>query len=254
MIALMLSMAGLLLFCSCGKPEKEQLASSDTVGSTSDVLQTAETENTTVPSVTTETPGFDISRSDKYSKIACVGDSITYGYGASDRNTKSYPALLQGMLGSRYTVRNFGWGGASYSGLTRIYTEGTEFRDSLEFLPDVVIIMLGTNDTNTWKDTGASMKEYAQDMVRAYKALKSHPAVFICTPIQRYIGETNNTIIGEEIVPIFRTLAEEEDCFFVNLYDETADWQDNLMDGLHPNDTGYAKLAEMIYSALENAS
>ena len=31
-------------------------------------------------------------------KVACIGDSITYGYGLADRERESYPAQLQKML------------------------------------------------------------------------------------------------------------------------------------------------------------
>ena len=41
-------------------------------------------------------------------RVACVGDSITAGYGLSDPGTQSYPAQLQALLGSGYSVGNFG--------------------------------------------------------------------------------------------------------------------------------------------------
>lgn len=33
-------------------------------------------------------------------KVACIGNSITYGYGLPDRTTQSYPVQLQKMLES----------------------------------------------------------------------------------------------------------------------------------------------------------
>ena len=39
-------------------------------------------------------------------KVACVGNSITYGTGLSDRATQSYPVKLQKLLGERYEVEN----------------------------------------------------------------------------------------------------------------------------------------------------
>src|SRR5262245_9229018 len=39
--------------------------------------------------------------------VACVGDSITYGYAASS-STKSYPSDLQGLFGTGVRVMNFG--------------------------------------------------------------------------------------------------------------------------------------------------
>jgi sialate O-acetylesterase len=41
-------------------------------------------------------------------RIACVGNSVTYGYGIANRERDSYPAQLQRMLGEGYEVRNFG--------------------------------------------------------------------------------------------------------------------------------------------------
>src|SRR5690606_38894849 len=41
-------------------------------------------------------------------KVACVGDSITAGLGIADPGTQSYPAQLQALLGSGYTVQNYG--------------------------------------------------------------------------------------------------------------------------------------------------
>lgn len=41
-------------------------------------------------------------------KVACVGDSITFGHGLDDPSTESYPAVLADRLGAGHTVRNFG--------------------------------------------------------------------------------------------------------------------------------------------------
>ena len=41
-------------------------------------------------------------------RIACVGDSITYGYACSNQSTQSYPAQLQKLLGNSCLVSNFG--------------------------------------------------------------------------------------------------------------------------------------------------
>ena len=41
-------------------------------------------------------------------RVACIGDSITYGAAIEDRDNQSYPAQLQRLLGDGYDVRNFG--------------------------------------------------------------------------------------------------------------------------------------------------
>ena len=55
-------------------------------------------------------------------KVACVGNSITYGTGLSDRATQSYPVQLQKLLGERYEVENFGKPGATLLNHCLLYT------------------------------------------------------------------------------------------------------------------------------------
>lgn len=47
-------------------------------------------------------------------KIACIGDSITWGFTLLNPWKQSYPALLQERLGTEYEVRNFGYNDAAY--------------------------------------------------------------------------------------------------------------------------------------------
>ena len=62
-------------------------------------------------------------------KVACVGNSITYGTGLSDRATQSYPVKLQKLLGERYEVENFGKPGATLLNQGhRPYTRQEEYR------------------------------------------------------------------------------------------------------------------------------
>src|SRR5438270_834071 len=78
-------------------------------------------------------------------KVACVGDSITQGSGLQEN---TYPLQLQRMLGSNYEVRNFGVGGATLLEQgDKPYIQQKLYQDSLAFQPDVVVIMLGTNDS-----------------------------------------------------------------------------------------------------------
>ena len=46
-------------------------------------------------------------------KVACVGNSITYGAFIDNREKYHYPAQLQGYLGEDFEVRNFGLNGAT---------------------------------------------------------------------------------------------------------------------------------------------
>ena len=46
-------------------------------------------------------------------KVACVGNSITYGAALPDRDTQAYPVRLQQLLGDSYEVANFGKSGTT---------------------------------------------------------------------------------------------------------------------------------------------
>ena len=88
--------------------------------------------------------------SQKTIKIACVGNSITYGSGVVNREKNAYPAQLQQLLGDSYTVKNYG-----VSGRTLLkkgdypYLETNKYKEALNFIPDIVFIKLGTNDSKS---------------------------------------------------------------------------------------------------------
>src|SRR5210317_670996 len=80
-------------------------------------------------------------------KIACIGNSITYGSGMPDPASMSYPAQLQYWMGKDYKVENFGVSGATLLKKgDKPYWDEPAYKKSLEFKPDIVIIKLGTND------------------------------------------------------------------------------------------------------------
>ncbi len=70
----------------------------------------------------------------KLIKIACIGNSVTYGYGLKNTSTESYPVRLQNILGEKYEVKNFGHSGAT---LLRKghnpYYKTKEFGEAIQF-------------------------------------------------------------------------------------------------------------------------
>ena len=88
-------------------------------------------------------------------RVACVGDSITYGHGIKDREHDTYPGLLSAMLGEKYDVRNFGVSGTTTMMDTDMpYMNEQAYKDALAFNPQIVTIKLGTNDSKpyNWKE------------------------------------------------------------------------------------------------------
>ena len=110
---------------------------------------------------------LSFAQSDDVIRVACVGNSITYGYGIADREHDSYPAQLQALLGEGYEVGNFGRSGATllYRG-HRPYVEMPEFRQAMDFRGDIVVMHLGINDTDP-----RDWPNYGDDFVRDYGAL-----------------------------------------------------------------------------------
>jgi len=118
-------------------------------------------------------------------KVACIGDSITYGARIANRNVNSYPAQLGRMLGKGYSVSNFGVSGATLLKKgNKPYWRQRAFGFARKFLPDVVVIKLGTNDTKpaNWKHRDSLVDDYVE-MVKAFQELDSKPKVFICYPV-----------------------------------------------------------------------
>jgi lysophospholipase L1-like esterase len=138
-------------------------------------------------------------------KVACVGNSITYGSGISNRDKDSYPAQLQKLLGEEYEVRNFGVPGktALYNGLTP-YVETDSHKESLKYNPDIVFIKFGTNDAGVRnnKFRHAFGEDYRK-VVDTYRNLPSKPRVILLTPIRSFLPEYHpDDVIVKEMIPI----------------------------------------------------
>ena len=120
-----------------------------------------------------------LSAAEEPIKVACIGDSITQGVGA-DRG-QSYPDQLQTLLGEKYKVGNFG-----VSARTLLqkgdfpYRKEKKYQEALKMLPNIVIIMLGTNDTKpqNWKYEAEFVGDY-RDLIKSFQALPSKPKVYV---------------------------------------------------------------------------
>ena len=132
-------------------------------------------------------------------RIACIGDSITFGYRLPDRERNSYPAQLQKLLDEkfpgRYEVRNFGNSGRgiyldSMRGKEkRGYRFMREHAAALEFKPDIVICNLGINDNGEYikeytggRKRGSFVRDYLT-LLADYARLSPKPRFFIWTKL-----------------------------------------------------------------------
>lgn len=190
-------------------------------------------------------------------RVACVGDSITWGFTIVNRRKNSYPSVLQGLLGTDYEVRNFGYNDASARfDADTPYVSKKAYRDSLEWNPDIVLLMLGSNDTKrrNW-DPDIFRRDYSK-MVESYLALTSSPRVILIAPI-RIFQPLNIPVLGlysetmeSGVRPAIREIAAAKGLELVDLADLFTDSK-YLMDGVHPQTTGARMLAVAIYSKVK---
>ena len=195
-------------------------------------------------------------------RIACVGDSITYGATIRDKSHDSYPAQLGTMLGRKYSVKNFGASGYTLQeSCDRPYTSHKRYKKSLDFKPDVVLIMLGTNDTKpyNWISTEAFQDDYRQ-LILSYQELPSRPDVILMTPASVF-PETFNPAkpykiragVAGEAAKAVRELAKELGLPFIDIHEVTASHPEFfLQDGVHPNELGAKAIARTVYEALKD--
>jgi lysophospholipase L1-like esterase len=188
-------------------------------------------------------------------KIACVGNSITYGSGIDDRDKMSYPAQLQGWMGSRYTVRNFGVSGATMlRNGDKPYWKEPEYEEVIKFEPDIIIIKLGTNDSKpqNWKFANEFEKDYT-DMIMAFKALDSKPRVLLALPVPVFVPEKwgiRDSIVRDRIIPIIKNISKATKCQYIDLYTTLLPYKWTFPDDVHPNSIGASVMVEQIYRAL----
>lgn len=185
-------------------------------------------------------------------RVACIGDSITMGAGAA--KGKSYPAQLQEMLGTSWEVGNFGVSGRTLlkKGDYPYWNEGA-YQKALAFKPDVVIIMLGTNDTKpqNWKHEAEFVADYTE-LVKSFQALESKPKVFVCRPCP--VPEPGNFGINEaavkEEIKRIDALAAEMKLGVIDMHAALADKPQLLPDRVHPDTEGAGEMAEAAFTVL----
>jgi lysophospholipase L1-like esterase len=205
----------------------------------------------------TATPGaeatpVDVSAYSGVIKLACVGDSITQGVGAE--KGKSWPDQIQAMLGEKWQVRNFGVSGSTLlnSGDKPYQKEGA-FKRAIEFAPDVVVIILGTNDTKpkNWSHKDSFTADY-QDLIGKFAALASKPKIFISYP--PYIAGKGNFGITEENTlaefPLIDAAAKATGAGIIDVHASLVGKDALIPDRVHPNNEGMTAIATAVFMGL----
>lgn len=200
-------------------------------------------------------------------KVACVGNSITEGYGIWDK--KKYPEYLQEMLGSEYKVENFGHSGRMFHKASReSYWASGKFTAAYNYGANIVVIELGTNDSKYFFDGKGSSSGYnymykpenKADLVKDYEALidtfaHQPQAPTIYATLQPYAQNEEWGIVDTAIVnvinPIIKEAATKKGVKIIDLH-STFNKKEWLLDDIvHPNEEGAKELARIIADGIK---
>ena len=206
------------------------------------------------------------SVSEKVVRVACVGDSITFGSGIKDRQHDSYPAVLGGLLGAGWDVRNFGHSGATLLKKGDLpYFKQKEHAEALAFAPDIVVIMLGTNDSkhrgdgsldadnavDNWQHKADYISDY-EELIAEFRKANPTVKVYVCLPTPCFPGRwgINDKTIHDEVIPLVQQVAKDENAGVIDLNTALAGKKNLFPDTVHPNPAGAKLMAETIYHVL----
>ena len=189
-------------------------------------------------------------------RIACIGNSITYGAGVANREKNNYPQQLQNMLGKGYEVMNFGVSGRTLLRKGNYpYWATNEYKAALASKPDIVFIKLGTNDSKAINRPYYNEFETDyKDLIDSFRLLPSHPRIILLLPVPSFQTDSNqifNPVIQQQIVSRIQQVAYEKGCEVIDLYQLFIDKADLLPDGIHPSSLGATMIARRLFEAVK---
>lgn len=204
--------------------------------------------------------------------ILCFGDSNTHGYNPKDgsrfEKNKRWTGVLQNLLGKNHYVIEEGLSGRTtvfedpihegISGISYI----TPCLNSHEPI-DLLIIMLGTNDTKERFGASANvislglkrLIKKAQDTKEAFRNSKPNILIVAPLPIREEIKNVEcYSTMGKdcykksyEIIPLYENIAKELGCYYFNPspYTMCRDY-----DYMHLSEHAHEVLANKLYEVI----
>jgi acyl-CoA thioesterase I len=177
--------------------------------------------------------------------VACVGDSITIDTG--------YPEYLGTILGANYTVGDFGVGRTTVSlDFNKPYLNQTMCQNALNFAPNIVVIMLGTNDAYlSWQQRSNFTSDY-KTLIALFQALPSKPEIFIAVPPPVFSNTMglNSTILENDVIPLVNQTVSDVGLTLIDTHTPFIDHPEDFKDGVHPNIQGAKIVATTIFNSI----
>ena len=197
-------------------------------------------------------------------QVVCIGDSITEGYGipVNKRKKFSFPAVLNKRLGDEYKVINLGHASRTLlSNNSFAWFKSYRYKQLMSVVPDIAIIMLGTNDSKLkfWKGNSKQFQADFEKLISVLKGLNSKVAIYVCLPLAAYdrsgklsqSNEISGIRIRDEVIPtIKQVLNNHKEIRVIDTFTKTLNHSEFFSDGVHPNVSGAKYVADIIFESL----
>ena len=207
-------------------------------------------------------------------RILCFGDSNTYGYiptgGRYDENTR-WPMRMQKLLGDGYAVIEEG-----FNGRTCVYDDPVEggYKSGVNYLPpclmshnplDVVLIMLGTNDTKVrFGMTPMTIGQAMMQLVRTAKLYAVNEAgepsrVVVVSPpviLDNLMQTRHAECFGEQAIAVSKGLSRElrriTKLMRCDFFDAAPFAEVSELDAVHMTARGHLQLGEAMAAKIKS--
>jgi len=186
-------------------------------------------------------------------KIACIGDSITQGFGRD--NPDSYPNQMNEMLGENKTVKNFGVGGRTMlkKGDYPLWNESA-FVEAIQYKADIAVILLGTNDSKpqNWDHHSDEFYQNYLSMIDTLKSTNPAMQIFVCYPPRAFadVWGIRDSVIVNGIIPIVDSILTQRDVKLIDFHTAMFDNEDLFPDKIHPDKIGYKRMSNIVGEAI----
>lgn len=200
-------------------------------------------------------------------KILCFGDSNTWGHDPKDgsRLEKTWPEILGELLENCNVIAD------GVCGRTTAYDLPDDYgKNGFEYFKkyiddengaDILVIMLGTNDTlNLFNKTAKESAENIRGYIKLWKNAFPKSEVIIVSPIHitgdamkhevfSQVYSHNSILESHNFAAEFVKIAKEEEVYF---RDASLYAQPSALDGIHLDIEGHEKLAKAIAECIMN--
>jgi alpha-L-fucosidase 2 len=130
----------------------------------------------------------------------------------------------------------------------------------MAFNPNIVTILLGTNDSKSWnwdslRGEFIGKDEFVGDykaMIDTLRTLPRNPEIWLGFPAPSFHDTLGirDSIITTDIIPMIKQVAPDKECPMIEINTAMKSYGTLFSDGIHPNTTGSEVMAEVFYTTL----